>query len=55
MEKAHKNAEFAFKGYKKKAAEDLEAQKKAKNKMALTMVELKQAKKQLEAKKAKKS
>lgn len=51
----HRNAESAFKGYKKQAAKALEAQKKAKNKMALTVVELKQAKKQLEAKEAEKS
>ena len=55
VEKAHKNAKSAFKGYEKQAIEALEAQKKTKNKMALTVVGLKQAKKQLEAKKVEKS
>ena len=52
VEKAHRNAKSAFKGYEKQA---IEAQKKTKNKMALTVVELKQAKKQLEAKEVEKS
>ena len=45
MEKAHRNAEFALKGYEKQAVDALEAQKKAENKMALIVVELKQIKK----------
>ena len=40
MEKAHRNAEFALKGYEKQAVDALEAQKKAENKMALIVVEL---------------
>ena len=55
VEKAHRNVESALKGYKKQAAKALEAQKKAENKMAETVVELKQAKKQLEAKETEKS
>ena len=55
MEKAQRNAEFALKGYKRQATDALEAQKRAENKMALTVVELKQLNKQLEAKKAKKA
>ena len=55
VEKAHRNAKSTFKGYEKQAIEALEAQKKTKNKMLLTVVELKQAKKQLEAKEVEKS
>lgn len=42
--------EFAFKSYETQAANALEAQKKFQNRMALTVVELKQTKKLLEAK-----
>ena len=52
VEKAHKNVEFAFKGYEKQVANALEAQRKVENKMAIIVVELKQTKKQLEAKEA---
>ena len=45
VEKAHRNAEFALKGYEKQAVDALKAQKKAENKMALIVVELKQIKK----------
>ena len=55
MEKAHRNAELAFKGYEKQTADALEAQKKAENKMALTVVELKQLHKQLKTKEAEKA
>ena len=55
MEKTHRNAEFALKGYEKQAADALKAQKKAENKIALTVVELKQTKKQLKVKEAEKS
>ena len=55
MDKAHRNAESTLKGYEKQAVDTLEAQQKAENKMALIVVKLKQAKKQLEAKEAKKS
>ena len=55
VEKAHRNVESAFKGYEKQAVDTLEAQQKAENKMALIVVKLKQAKKQLEAKEAEKS
>ena len=55
VKKAHRNVESALKGYEKQAVEALEAQKKAENKMALTVVELKQAKKQLKAKETEKS
>lgn len=47
MEKAYKNAESSLKGYEKQAA-----QRRAENKMTLTVVELKQANKQLETKEA---
>lgn len=47
-----RNAESALKSYERQAADALEAQKKGENKMALTMVELKQEKRQLEAKEA---
>ena len=40
-EKAQKNAEAAMSSYEKQAAKCLEAQKKAENKLALNMVELK--------------
>ena len=49
------NVEFALKGYEKQAADALKAQKKAENKMALTVVRLKQTKKQLKVKEAEKS
>lgn len=55
VEKAHRNAESTLKGYEKQAVDTLEAQQKAENKMALIVVKLKQAKKQLEAKEAEKS
>ena len=55
VEKTHRNAEFALKGYEKQAADALKAQKKAENKIALTVVELKQTKKQLKVKEAEKS
>jgi len=45
VKKSHRNVESALKGYEKQAVDVLEAQKKAKNKMALTVVELKQTKK----------
>ena len=48
VEKALRNVEFALSSYEKQAIEALEAQRRAKNKMALTLVELKQANKQLE-------
>lgn len=52
VDRAQKNAESALKSFERQAAEALEAQKKAKNKIALTVVELKQTKKKLEAKEA---
>ena len=52
VKNAHRNAESALKGYEKQVADALEAQRKAENKMAITVVELKQTKKQLEAKEA---
>ena len=55
MEKAQQNAESTLKGYERQAIDALEAQKKAKNKMALTVVELKQLNKQLKAKEAEKA
>ena len=54
VEKVQRNAESALKSYEKQATNALKAQKRAENKMALTVVELKQIKKQLEAKEAKK-
>lgn len=45
--------ESALKSYEKQAADALKAQRKEENKMALTMVQLKQTQKQLEAKGAK--
>ena len=48
MEKARRNVESALSSYEKQATEALKAQRKAKNKMALTVVELKQANKELE-------
>lgn len=41
VEKAQKNAEAALNSFEKQAAKALEAQRKAENKLALTMVELK--------------
>ena len=55
VEKAQRNAEFTLKGYERQVTDALEAQKRAENKMALTVVELKQLNKQLEAKEAKKA
>lgn len=55
VEKAHKNVESTLQIYEKQASDALEAQKIAENKMALTLVELKQTKKQLKAKEAKMS
>ena len=43
--KAQRNAEAALNGFKKQAAESFKAQKKVENKLALTMVELKQLQK----------
>ena len=53
-ERAKKNAKATLTNYEKQTAECLEAQRKAKNKLALNMVELKQLQKQLEAKDAEK-
>ena len=55
VEKARRNFESTLKGYEKQAADALEAQKKAGNKMALTVVELKHANKQLETKEKEKA
>ena len=55
VQKAQRNAESTFKGYESQAADALVAQKRAKNKIALTVVELKQIKKQLETKEAEKA
>ena len=55
VEKAQQNAESALKGYERQASIALEAQRKAKNKISLTVVELKQLNKQLEAKEAEKA
>ena len=55
VEKAQRNAQFALKGYERQAADALESQRKAENNMALTMLELKQLNKQLEAKEAEKT
>ena len=52
VEKAQRNTESTLKGYEKQATNALEAQRKVENKMALTMVELKQTKKQLKTNKA---
>ena len=41
MEKARKSAKSTFKGYKKQATDTLEAQRKAENKIVVTVVELK--------------
>ena len=54
VEMAHRNAEFAFISYEKHAVDALEAQNKAENKMAFTVMELKQLKKQLETNEVKK-
>ena len=48
--RAKKNAEATLASYEKQAVECLEAQRKAENKLALNMVEVKQLQKQLEAK-----
>ena len=45
VKKAQRNTESAFKSYERQPADILEVQKKAKNKMALIVVELKQTKK----------
>ena len=55
VEKAQRNAKSALKGYERQVVDALEAQRKAKNKMAFTVVELKQLNKQLEAKEAEKA
>ena len=55
VEKAQRNAKSALKGYERQVVDALEAQRKAKNKMALTVVELKQLNKQSEAKEAEKA
>ena len=55
VEKAQQNAESTLKGYERQASIALEAQRKAKNKISLTVVELKQLNKQLEAKEAEKA
>ena len=52
VEKAQRNAESTLKGYEKQVTNALEAQRKVENKMALTMLELKQTKKQLETNEA---
>ena len=49
VENAQRNVESTFKSYERQAIDVLEVQKKTKNKMAFTVVELKQTKKQLEA------
>ena len=41
VKKAQKNTEAALNNFEKQATESLEAQRKAKNKLALNMVELK--------------
>ena len=41
VEKAQRNSESALKSYERQAVNVLEAQRKAENKMALTVVELK--------------
>lgn len=41
VEKARRNAESTFKGYKKQVTDTLEAQRKAKNQTVITVVELK--------------
>lgn len=51
-EKSWKNVEAALSSFEKQAAESLEAQRKVKNKLALTVVELKQTQKQLAVKDA---
>lgn len=48
VEKTCKNAKSALSGYEKQVVEALKAQRKAENKMALIVVELKQVNKQLE-------
>ena len=44
-EKTQKNVEAALNSFEKQAAKSLEAQRKAENKLALNMVELKQLQK----------
>ena len=44
-EKTQKNVEAALNSFEKQATESLEAQRKAENKLALNMVELKQLQK----------
>ena len=51
-EKFWKNVEATLSSFEKQATESLEAQREAKNKLALTMVELKQTQKQLAVKDA---
>ena len=55
VEKARRNVESFLKDYEKQAIDTLEAQKKAKNKMVLTVMKLNQANKQLEAKEKEKA
>lgn len=55
VEKAHKNAESALQSYKTQVANALEAQEKPQNRLALTVVELKQTQQQLEAKEQEKA
>lgn len=55
VEKAHENAESTLQSYETQAANALEAQKKAQNRLALTVVELKQTQKQLEDKEKEKA
>lgn len=47
VEKSWKSAEATLSNFEKQAVESLEAQKKAENKLALTVVELKQLKNSL--------
>lgn len=55
VEKSWKNTEATLASYEKQDVESLEAQRKAKNQLALTMVKVKQLHKQLEAKDAEKA
>ena len=55
VEKAQRNVKSVLKGYERQAVDAFEAQKKAENKMTLIVVELKQLKKQLEAKEVEKA
>ena len=55
VERAQKNAVATLSSYEKQVAKCLEAQRKAENKLAFNMVELKQLQKQLKAKDTKKA